>query len=443
MRMPVLLLVDASDAMREVAMGISMAPAEGLPAGLEFDSDFTPVPLSLTDGETLTADVTSTDNAASFVVRGFIDASPDDPPTEVDGVPVYADPEIEEFLTCGGDAPVGTWEDVASLLAVSDLAARGLDGTNVALCIADTGINLQHLTDKLGWTPNLDSANSWTPKGSSTNPGEFSVGHGTMCAFDALIAAPNATLVDLPVLRAGGGGGSTMSGFLSAALSAYSQVMISWGVAGTGSGLDQYAAVVLSNSWGIFHPNMDFPSGHPGRYCDNPKHPFNLILETVSRSGIDVIFAAGNCGADCPDGRCKGRTDECIMGASASVDAFSVAGCDTNKERVGYSSQGPAITGMYGMKPDITGYTHFLGSEAFGPGSADSGTSAACPVVAGCIAAFRTKVDPRSPVTPYMLWSHIRDHAVQGGGQPSGWNADYGYGIIEPIAVADQLGLQP
>jgi hypothetical protein len=43
-------------------------------------------------------------------------------------------------------------------------------------------------------------------------------------------------------------------------------------------------------------------------------------------------------------------------------------------------------------KPDITGYTHFLGSEAFGAGSPDAGTSAACPVAAGCAAALRTKL---------------------------------------------------
>ena len=233
-----------------------------------------------------------------------------------------------------------------------------------------------------------------------------------------------------------------MSGYLSAALSAYVSVLNSWNVAGTGSGLDQYAAVVLSNSWGIFNPSWDFPAGHAGRYCDNPKHPFNLILETMARGGVDVVFAAGNCGADCPDGRCKGRTTEAIMGASASVDAFSIAGCDTNGDRVGYSSQGPSISGMYGDKPDLTGYTHFLGSKAFGASKPDSGTSAACPVIAGCIAAIRTKADPRSPLTPYMLYDHFRLNATPAQGGSAGWGPDYGHGIVNVIAVADQLGFQ-
>jgi hypothetical protein len=435
------MFVSSSDAIRDVASGVATeAPSEGVPSSVELDMDFVPVPVTVSDGDSPTADVTTADSASSYVVRGFVDADPEDPPTEIDGVAVYSDPEVQEFLTCGNTPPVGTSGDVANLIDITTLAQRGLDGTNVAIGIVDTGINLAFLTNALGWTPPLDGANSWTPKGSSPTPGNYPVGHGTMCAFDVLIAAPNATLVDLPVLQSGGGGGSVMSGYLSAALSAFSHVLVSWSVAGTGSGLDQYSAVVLSNSWGIFHPSMDFPSGHPGRYCDNPKHPFNLILETMARSGVDVVFAAGNCGADCPDVRCKGRTTECIMGASASVDAFSVAGCDINGDRVGYSSQGPSITGMYGQKPDITGYTHFLGSRAFGANRPDSGTSAACPVVAGCIAAIRTKANPHSPITPYMLYDHFRLNASTPAGQSSGWNADYGHGIVNVIAVADQLG---
>jgi hypothetical protein len=440
MRIPVLMVVGSNDAIRDLSLGVSMdVPSEGLPSGLELDTDFAPVPLTVSDGDSPTADVTTAESASSYVVRGFVDADPEDPPTELDGVTVYADPKVEPLLTCGGTAPVGTSADVAKLLDVANLRGRGLDGSNVAIGIVDTGINLAHLKKKLGSTPALDSANSWTPKGSTTAAGNYPVGHGTMCAFDVLIAAPKATLIDIPVLQAGGGGGSVMSGYLSAALLAFSNVLVSWSVAGTGSGLDQYAAVVLSNSWGIFHPSMDFPSGHPGRYCDNPRHPFNMILEPMARAGVDVVFAAGNCGADCPDVRCKNRTAECIMGASASVDAFSIAGCDIHGDRVGYSSQGPSITGMYGQKPDITGYTHFLGSQ-YKPGKPDSGTSAACPVVAGCIAAIRTKADPRSPVTPYMLYDHFRLNATLPAGQGSGWNADYGHGIVNPVAVADQLG---
>jgi hypothetical protein len=258
-----------------------------------------------------------------------------------------------------------------------------------------------------------------------------------MCAFDALIAAPKATLLDFPILSLAGSGGSTMSGVLSAALLAYAQVLSSWAVTKTGSDLSQYVAVVLTNSWGVFHPSWDFPAGHPGRYIDNPNHPFNLLVGTVVGAGVDVIFAAGNCGADCPDSRCQGRTTETIMGASAHTDVLTIAGCDTTGARVGYSSQGPSIAGMYQEKPDVTAYTHFLGSQAFGAGTPDSGTSAACPVTAGCVAAIRTKM--ASGINSNTVFGALRAHTGASG--TAGWNADYGFGIINPVAAATSLNL--
>jgi hypothetical protein len=261
-----------------------------------------------------------------------------------------------------------------------------------------------------------------------------------MCAFDVLIAAPEATLVDFPVLSANfPGGGSTMSGTLSAAIAAYGFMLNSWA---TGP-LRNYQALVASNSWGIFHPSWDFPTGHPGRYCDNPRHPFNLQLGTLSRAGIDVIFAAGNCGAPCADGRCQGRTLETIMGASAMPEVLTLAGCDTNRLRVGYSSQGPSIARMFPQKPDITSYTHFLGSEAFGTGTPDSGTSAACPVAAGCVAALRSSlsIPPRAACPPATLFAALRNTATPKPGPATGWNGDYGFGIMDPGAAANALGI--
>ena len=128
------------------------------------------------------------------------------------------------------------------------------------------------------------------------------------------------------------------------------------------------------------------------------------------------------------------------MGASAHPDVLCVAGCDTGGLRVGYSSQGPSIAGMFQNKPDLTAYTHFLGSLALGLGSADSGTSAACPVVAGCVAALRTRL-PFGTNPPSALNDQLRAAAVQPSGLPAGWNGDYGFGIIDPLAAALSLGL--
>lgn len=420
------------------SVAMSADVAEGFPEGLSLDPDFPFIPIS-GNGPQLTAAFGDESNRGDLVaVRGYIEADPEDPPYTMGDYAIYSDPDIAPFITCGNDPAVGTHEDVASLLNVQGLWDKGYDGNNVAIAILDTGINVAHLESVLGWAPYFDADNSWAPSGLGWSAGDAPVDHGTMCAFDALIAATNATLLDYPILTAPShGGGSVMTGALSNALLAFSTIYASW-TSGAGSGdLSQYSGLVLNNSWGIYHPSWDFPAGHPGRYCDNPNHPFILQLETMSRGGIDVFFAAGNCGADCPSGRCQGRVTEAIMGASASVDAMCIAGCDINQERVGYSSQGPSISGMYGMKPDATAYTHFLGSKAFGDTVPDNGTSAACPVAAGCMAALRTLVDPRSPADPYMMYSHFRDQATTPPNGTTGWNGDYGYGIVDAVAVGD------
>ena len=129
-----------------------------------------------------------------------------------------------------------------------------------------------------------------------------------------------------------------------------------------------------------------------------------------------------------------------IMGASAYQDVLTVGGCDTTNLRVGYSSQGPSIPNMSPQKPDLVSYTHFLGSEAFGAGSPDSGTSAACPVAAGCVAALRTRLSPAA-APPANLFSQLRTTARPAAGMPAGWNGDYGYGILDPDAAAHSLGV--
>ena len=118
---------------------------------------------------------------------------------------------------------------------------------------------------------------------------------------------------------------------------------------------------------------------------------------------------------------------------------MTLGGCDTNDQMVGYSSQGPSIANMFQQKPDVAAYTHFLGSEAFGTGSPDSGTSAACPVATGCIAAIRTKV-PFGTTPPTALIAQLRATARTAPGQ-TGWQNDFGHGIIDPDAAATSLGV--
>jgi subtilisin family serine protease len=131
-------------------------------------------------------------------------------------------------------------------------------------------------------------------------------------------------------------------------------------------------------------------------------------------------------------------TTQTIMGANAHSDVTTVAGCDINDRRAGYSSQGPGMPGMASAKPDITAYTHFLGSRYAGAARPDSGTSAACPVAAGCVAALRTVLPP-ARLAPRDLAREMRADAKRRAG--TGWNRNTGHGIIRPADTARRLGL--
>jgi subtilisin family serine protease len=191
-------------------------------------------------------------------------------------------------------------------------------------------------------------------------------------------------------------------------------------------------ALVISNSWGAFSPKWDFPPGHPGNYSDNKAHPFNVIVASLEQAGADIIFAAGNCGRDCPDARCEYPSLP-IGGANSHPQVLSVGGVDVTGERVGYSSQGPGR--LADRKPDLCAYTHFDGSKVF-EGHPDSGTSAACPVAAGVVAAVRTTV-PATQLTPEQLRTLLQRTVDDR--STVGFDYDYGYGVIHVEGVLGAL----
>ena len=332
---------------------------------------------------------------------------------------IFSDPVISTVVDCSYNT-VGDHEDVANLLETVKLKERGMDGTGVKVAIVDTGINMDYLGN-LGLNPNFDSANSWTPV-SGLTPGDMDVDHGTMCAFDACIAAPNCTLLDYALLQSQAPGG--WNGFLSDAISAYSKMIEMLETETT--------ALVVNNSWGMFDPSSDFPVGHPGNYSDNPDHPFNIIVESLEDAGADILFAAGNCGSECPDGRCEGPlTGGTIYGANSHPNVLTVAAVTTNVERLGYSSEGPGRLDIH--KPDICAYSHFSGSQVY---PADGGTSAASPVAAGVVAAIRTKCSV-SDCTPAQLQNIIRTKANDLGN--IGFDYAHGYGLINVPGILEVI----
>ena len=341
---------------------------------------------------------------ATYLVRGSL---PDDPDRQrlvlaeatarPEVVGVFSDPVISTCLVCPGDPAVGSDQDVADQLGVKALADAGLDGYRVPVVIVDTGINLAHLESK-----------------------------GRDPAYDVGIAAPKVTLVDHALLLSETPGETAMSGLLSDAVLSYSRLLTMVQAMPASR-----RSLVVNNSWGMFSPTWDFPVGHPGNYSDNPAHPFNVIVASLEAAGADILFAAGNCGRDCPDSRCRFGTARPICGANSHPSVLSVAGVDTRRRRVGYSSQGPGR--LDPDKPDLSAYTHFKGSGVY---PADGGTSAACPVAAGVVAAVREKY-PSSVLSPAELRALLFKTAEDLGG--TGFDHDFGWGVIDGTALAAAL----
>jgi hypothetical protein len=450
MKIPVLLALHADDELLKSPLSARFARDAQSAVKEDFgrrferfslDDTFDAIPVGLAITRRIGLPEPATDEALlhHLAVRGSMEVDNINLlPETLGGNPVLADPIVDTYLTCFHDNPVGTAEEVAARLNLAALHAQGMDGDGVAIAVVDTGINLDFLEQKLGFRPKLDTAYSWRPPGLNVEPGDYPVGHGTMCAYAALIAAPKATLIDVPAFVGTPSGGSVMGQRLSIAYQGIAQLSAFWSIAFTASGMPKYNGLVISNSWGMYHSSDDFPAGHRGRYADNPRHVFTRSISEMSKiDNVDIIFAAGNCGAECPDTRCQNITAGTITGANSSLNVLTVAGCNLSDERVGYSSQGPGVVGMASNKPDLAAYTHYMGSEALGVGAPDKGTSAACPLVAGCVAAIRTQLDANL-VSPAALNDHLRRLARNPRGD---WDSGIGYGIIDPVSTAISLGL--
>ncbi|MGD9096432.1 MAG: S8 family serine peptidase [Desulfobacterales bacterium] len=369
------------------------------------------------------------DEVSSYILRAEVEDDDglnrllDHVDSDPDGMGVFADVRIGELAVCPPGA-VGNTDSVREQLEIARLHARGMDGSGVMVAIVDTGINMQYLQSK-GLRVGFDAHRSWSPNAADT-PGSLPVGHGSMCAYDVAISAPHCTLIDMALLRSETPGLTAMDGFLTDAVKAYSRLLEIF----SDPALDN-PVLVVNNSWGMFHPSWDFEVGHPGNYSDNPEHPFNIITESLVDAGADVLFAAGNCGAECPDGRCEGVTDSPIYGANSHPSVLCVGAVTVNNIRLGYSSQGPGR--LEPNKPDICAYSHFDGSGVY---ERDGGTSAACPVAAGVVAAIRTR-HSNIDITPLQLNNIIRRHAKDLG--QASFDYNYGHGLIDPEAILRYL----
>jgi serine protease AprX len=295
---------------------------------------------------------------------------------------------------------------IRGLLGVQPLFDDGHRGGEIVVGIVDEGVNG-------GTYPVVGGYN----RPAALQPGAAPVtSHGSMCAADVLVAAPDAKLFDYPFLAQRS----------SSAIAMFSAALEQRRRDGTPH--------ILSNSWGFYGvPPREQAPTHEIWDLDHPLH--RKIREVVA-SGAPVVFAAGNCGAPCAASRCQPSgigPGQSIHGSNSLAEVITVAAVNHLGERIGYSSQGP---GMFEhQKPDVAAYSHFFGN--FGPGRPggeavpfDNGTSAACPVVSGVVALLMSAKPGSAPAA-------IHKALVDSAGGP--WTPDMGHGVVDVAAAAALL----
>ena len=292
---------------------------------------------------------------------------------------------------------------IQALLDVSAIWDEGYRGQGVIVGIIDEGVD----------------GTAYPVVGGFARPGSQAPGsagitsHGSMCAADVLIAAPEAKLYDYPFLGIPTSGG---------ALQMFQAVLDQRRIDGTPH--------LTSNSYGFvgIPPKAQFPTHEVW----DISHPIHRKVREVIGSGAPTFFAAGNCGQNCPSGACHVSgigPGKSIHASNSIAEVITIAAVNSIHQRIGYSSQGP---GMFEpQKPDLAAYSHIFAN--FGPGRPggdqetpfDNGTSAATPVAAGVAALL---LNYRPDLTP----AELRDALIEGAtsAAESDWDADFGRGVI-------------
>lgn len=345
-------------------------------------------------------------------------------------IAVFTDPVITTF--CDSDnPPIGNHHEVGTLLGYLRLRQEKLDGTGVYVCIVDTGLNLDYLR-KRGTKPAFDfELSSISRLRSDLQPGNVPITenhHGTICAFNVCIAAPRCTLIDSAVIHGCPTDPIEVRSLVSDVVKVYGN-LINWIESFRNEGIPT-PQLVINNSWGLGRWRS-LPHIIP---IDNITHPFNRQIKDLEESGVDILFAAGNEGEENE----TEETSRSIYGSNSHPQALCIGGVRTDTGiLLSYSSQGPGS--LTDKKPDLCTYAHFLGSEAINSQTADDGTSTACAVASGIVAAIRT-LCPSSILSPAQLRQILCNTARHPKSNDSGYfDYSYGYGLINVEGVLEAL----
>jgi len=384
-------------------------------------------------------------DASTFIARAWTDRSAWKGLRQAaapDGAVVGVSADLPILFSSVGQrgTAAGNLEAIRHLLGTDVLAANGFDGTGVSMAIVDAGINGAFLQAGASRVQ-LDDAISWSA-GVHSRPFSFHVGHGTMCAFDAAVAAPASTVVDIAAFRpyqprAAGddvvAGGGPLPAMLSDAVRAFGHLCDVM-VADARNGRPR--SLVVSCSWEVDTAH-DHPPDSPFNYGSNPNHALNKMVGQLALLGADIIFSAGNTSS-----REREEAPRMISGANSHSAVLTVGAVDVESRRLDISRPGPGA--LASDKPDVAAFARFTGSAIMGGAVPDDGTSAACALAAGVVAAIRSgfPFDPRRPETsPAALRAIIKKQARHTGSQ--GFDHDCGWGVIDAAAIAEALIAPP
>ena len=309
---------------------------------------------------------------------------------------------------------------------------KNLRGRNVNVVIVDQGLDKQALGTNYGggWP-----VHSTLPGSAKSPPGSNRRPHGMMIAHNVLAVAPEATLFDLPMVPPRII--EVEQFFLHTADAAFRSMLDS--IAQFRAGNQWPGPWVLVNAWAIFDRTHEYPAGS---YTNDPNHPFNQMISEAVDTGIDIVFCAGNCGQFCPDMRC-GAFDQgpgsSIFGANCHPKVLSVGAVRTDTLWLGYSSQGPGQVGFGARghdKPDLCAPSQF--HETDDAYTTNGGTSAACALSGGVIAALRSNPTWNSTAVPPERLKKVLNETARKTNGPN-WNNRLGNGILNAEAAFRKL----
>ncbi|MGF1659200.1 MAG: S8 family serine peptidase [Rubrimonas sp.] len=333
-----------------------------------------------------------------------------------------------------------------ALIGADALRAFAQGGArHVNVVIADGEVDPAYLAPHLAAPGSMTQIPVAPPPPSGGRLGAPNRRHANLMARTVLSLAPHARIVSLPILpdRI-----DDVERFANRVLPALAKLRTRLGAAPHG-GPD--AAWVVVCAWGLV--SREYETGVLN-YSDERGHLLSKAFRDLVSENVDVVFSAGNNGLFAPDYR-AGVYDRgpggSIFGANGLPEVLTVGAVTPTGDWVGASSQGPEPAGLRGpdhpapRKPDICAPSWFrFADDAH---AIVTGTSGACAVAAGVVAALRRVVGP-GDVPPAELIAHLRAAAAPrghrgGDDRQAPASLRQGNGVVDCRSLVERLAAQP